>query len=70
VDAALDIGRQSADPEERRAAYTVVQEALATDVPLFQAVTSPWGWFGAENVGGMFTRRNGTFNTAELFLTS
>jgi peptide/nickel transport system substrate-binding protein len=69
VDAALDTGRRSADPEERRAAYTVVQEALASDVPLFQAVTSPWGWFGSEDVGGMFTRRNGTFNTAPLYLS-
>ena len=70
VDAALDVGRQSADPDERREAYAVVQQALATDVPLFQAVTSPWGWFGSDNVGGMFTRRNGTFNTGDLFLTS
>jgi len=68
VDAALETGRQSADPEERRAAYAVVQQALATDVPLFRAVTSPWGWFGSSDVGGMFTRRNATFNTAALYI--
>jgi hypothetical protein len=31
-------------------------------------VTSPWGWFGSSDVGGMFTRRNATFNTAALYI--
>lgn len=68
VDAALDTGRQSADPDERREAYMIVQQALADDVPLFQAVTSPWGWFGTDAVGGMSTLRNGIFDTSKLYL--
>ena len=68
VDAALDTGRMSSDTAVRKAAYEVVQQALATDIPVFQAVTSPWGWFGNDTVGGMFTNRNGTFNTAELYV--
>ena len=68
VDEALDIGRQSSDADERYDAYLVVQQALADDVPLFKAATSPWGWFGRDEVGGMFTLRNGIFDTSEVYL--
>jgi peptide/nickel transport system substrate-binding protein len=68
VDEALDTGRRSTDEETRRESYRVVQQALAEDVPLFQAVTSPWGWFGSGDVRGLFARRNGTIVLADAWL--
>ncbi|MEX2625660.1 MAG: ABC transporter substrate-binding protein, partial [Ilumatobacteraceae bacterium] len=66
VDEALDAGRRTADFDERYEAYLTVQEALATDVPFFQVVTSPWGWFGNPQLGGMQALRDSTFDAAPL----
>ncbi|TVR27504.1 MAG: hypothetical protein EA389_02735 [Ilumatobacter sp.] len=70
VDEALDAGRRTADFDERYEAYLVVQQALADDVPFFQVVTSPWGWFGNPQIGGMVGLRDSTFDAAQLFLRS
>lgn len=70
VDEALEIGRVSADFDERYEAYLVVQQALADDVPFFQIATSPWGWFGSPQLGGMVGLRDATFDVAPVFLRS
>jgi peptide/nickel transport system substrate-binding protein len=68
VDAALEAGRRGVDEEQRHEDYEVVQRALAEDVPLFQAVTSPWGWIGSEDVRGVVTRRNGIVLVGDAWL--
>jgi len=68
MDAALDAGRTSADESVRVEAYATVQRLLATETPLIQYLSSPWGWTVSDAVGGLVALPNGDFAPGDAFL--
>jgi len=68
MDAALDVGRTSTDEATRAEAYSTVQHMLATDVPFFQYLASPWGWVVVDGVGGLDSLQNAGFAPGLVYL--
>ncbi|MCZ7526301.1 MAG: ABC transporter substrate-binding protein [Acidimicrobiia bacterium] len=68
VDEALVTGRTSTDEQTRREAYSLVQEHLAADVPLFVLNATPWGYMGRPEVHGVGMMQNAIFQPSVVWL--
>lgn len=69
TDAALEQGRRSTDPEERRAAYDRVSQRLAVTTPMLFFLRSPEATIANPNVGGIVQYGLGSLVSAELWIT-
>lgn len=68
VDAALTRGRESTSLAVRKAAYDVVQEHLASDMPAFTTQRDDWGWIAVSKVGGVQAEYGGSMRAGALWL--
>jgi peptide/nickel transport system substrate-binding protein len=68
LDSALERGRTATTVKERRAAYKIVQQRLATLTPVVFTQRSPAIIITAKNVGGTVTYGNGSLLPEELWI--